>query len=123
MLFLSHMLSPLAGSVCLHKGADCRHGDRCPVMASNAETLVCHTGNPAHEGQGHTAESFSCGMYLGSEGAGPGALNPLEMPFLAGRGFTSGPDRNIARAFYALPFFTESYAPANEEPPETSFIS
>lgn|GEM_PF-5177962 len=127
MLFFFQVLSPLSGSVCLHMGEDCRHGERCPVMANKTEAVVCHTGHSeghdvGHDA-GHASESLSCGMYLGNDVAGPGALSPLEMPFLAGKGFTPGPDHSISSVMHTRFFFTDPFATVSEEPPESPLVS
>ncbi|MBZ0221345.1 MAG: hypothetical protein K8I01_13055 [Candidatus Methylomirabilis sp.] len=122
MFFLFQALSPLSGSVCLHMGEDCRHGERCPVMAKDIKTVVCHTGSTeSHEG--HAPESLSCGRYLGNDVAGMVALNPLDMPFLAGKALAPGPDHLIAPVIYTRSFFTGTFAAASEEPPESPLVS
>lgn len=127
MLFLFQVLSPLSGSVCLHMGEDCTHGERCPVMAKKTEAVVCHTGHSemhdAGHDAGHAPESLSCGMYLGNDVAGPGALSPLDMPFLAGKALAPGPDHSISSVVYTPSFFTDQFAAASEEPPEASLVS
>ncbi|WKZ32723.1 MAG: hypothetical protein QY316_12560 [Thermodesulfobacteriota bacterium] len=123
MFFLFQVISPLSGSVCLHMGEDCTHGERCPVMAKDIETVVCHTGHTEGHGEAHAPESLRCGMYLGNDVAGPGALSPLDMPYLAGKTLAPGPDHSVAPVTHTRSFFADPFAAASEEPPEASLVS